>query len=1037
MHRRHLLLTANTAKQSFRCRRLDLLAFASSSALSSSPPSHHVANKYKKSKLVSSSTSNTEDVRREKKSSPNSKMIRTTLQLVGRAAAQPAERHGWHHTKYRRAEEHRLTAAIKSNALLKHQNERKDKRKKDRGLSKGEQWRGKDTAGETRSVAKAQEPSGTKQDFDAEDEGQCFDDVPVIVGYEPGTFVESRRNEISTHGIVVGERHHTGISYCICLMSSGEIWTPQVHDIFFAIPSIVPSDLTSRCGLEFFAENKIQLHARVELLRRIRLVERSLEDMYNVVCSRAHRLYEKLRHPDPEKWSTTTVGEVARLMDEEPSLIMTFAVHKFLMNNPANFVAEPGYETSQRFRVVPLSHLKDFEEIEQWMRIKRGGPLNTFADKARSVIKTNKKRLQEELNRTPSLRPAQHEWNRDDKVILRFLTRALRPNRSSQIDPYAVPTSAILKTLDRDSPILDDHELRVVLVYLGILAPWQDLAVFQPQLDLDLEPEHKSNRAREQTALVQRGFEKVGATAKSPGSRIQGPLGPEDFYPTDPLESVRHDFGDMKMYVIDDVGAEELDDGISIERIPSEPGNLWIHIHITDAASVIPPDHVFAIDARRRQETLYFHNRTWSLFPDSLVHSPRYGLSLGSKRDSGDPLRVITFSCKLDAKSQLLDYKVRAGLMRNIKIVNYDTVDRALGCWSPRSYPFGRLPSMVQENATSLTEEEIEELRTMLTFANAAARQRAELGIAITDETKGSIESLAASLPKDLPVRPTFEPVEFSGFPSMNYVVRRDSETDNGSRRIIAEAAKLACRVASRFGLENGNLPLLHRHVSRFVANSPEDLSKLLEARTPDGYVESYLGFKYVSLTPASTYSLLPKEHFFLGIPDGEGYVRSTSPLRRYSDLMVHWQLHHALLGNRAASHKPPFSSDDVEKYRLELLRYESVTRTLMKMHGKYWTNLFIHRWTEDVGLGRIDPDKSVEGGNPMQRLYGRTINTPMLNMEARSYKVTIQVPTIGVRGALELPHDKKEMEIGTLLNVKLKTLKLGTRPQLMFELNE
>ena len=842
------------------------------------------------------------------------------------------------------------------------------------------------------------------------------------------------RNNLASHGVVVGEEYHGGRVFCTCLMSSGEIWTPNAQDVFFSIPSVVPADLASRCGSDEITDNKQNLHARVETLRRIRIVERALENAYSIVCSRAHGLYEQLRHTDPERWATTTLKDVAAIIDKNPSLIMTFAVHKFLMNNPAQFLAEHSYLSSKRFRVAPLSHVKDLETVEGWMRVSKGSPLASFAAKARGIMATNAKKLEDTFADIPCGGPSQHQWNEDDKVIIRFMTRALRPARSNQADPYAVPQSAILKLLDPEALTVRDAELQKVLINLGVLAPWQDLVVLQPQLDLDLEPEHRSQRVKQQNEMVVRGLERAQLAVSPQTTLVQGPLGPHDFYPTDPLDNVRHDFGTMKVYIVDDVDAQELDDGISIERIPSEPGHIWIHTHIADPGSLIPPTHTFAIEALKRQETAYFFPRTWPLFPRSLMHSPIHGLSLGSKEE-GVPDRVLTFSAKVDQNANILDYKVRAGLVRNVKTVNYNTVDRALGVQPERHYPFGRVP-FVEGNQTapsSLPDGETRDFHDLLSFAKASILQRGKNDSYQIIEERSTLNGLSGSMPKDLSMRPTLEPFAFSGFPSMEYEVRRGDGTDVGARSIIAEAAKLACRIASRFALDNGNIPLLRRHVPRFMPNSAEDLRMLLDARTPEGYVENWLACKCVSLNPSSVYTLQPREHFVLGIPDGEGYVRATSPLRRYNDLMVHWQLHHALLGNRATSRKPPFDENDMEEYNVALTNFERGRKVMKAQHEKYWQVLFIHRWQEGVRLRKIDPIRA-PSGNPMEWLYGRTLTRPVLDVEARKYQAEIHIPFLGLRALVELPDYAREMEIGSRLNVRVKELKLGVRPQIYLE---
>ena len=52
------------------------------------------------------------------------------------------------------------------------------------------------------------------------------------------------------------------------------------------------------------------------------------------------------------------------------------------------------------------------------------------------------------------------------------------------------------------------------------------------------------------------------------------------------------------------------------------------------------------------------------------------GLSLGSEQG---PTNVLTFSFKADKSGDIVDYNVRAGIVRNVQTLRYDDVDMMLG----------------------------------------------------------------------------------------------------------------------------------------------------------------------------------------------------------------------------------------------------------------------------------------------------------------------------------------------------------------------
>jgi exoribonuclease-2 len=66
---------------------------------------------------------------------------------------------------------------------------------------------------------------------------------------------------------------------------------------------------------------------------------------------------------------------------------------------------------------------------------------------------------------------------------------------------------------------------------------------------------------------------------------------------------------------------------------------------------------------------------------------------------------------------------------------------------------------------------------------------------------------------------PTMEPSVFNGFPELLYSVGGAIVEDTGSKSLVSEMMKLACRVASRFALDN-NLPFLRRGTDAIMAST-------------------------------------------------------------------------------------------------------------------------------------------------------------------------------------------------------------------------
>ena len=176
----------------------------------------------------------------------------------------------------------------------------------------------------------------------------------------------------------------------------------------------------------------------------------------------------------------------------------------------------------------------------------------------------------------------------------------------------------------------------------------------------------QGQRARQGIRVTGQGYHRRVAVAASTSC-----LGPDDFYPTDLPESIRHDFGQLPVYTIDDNGAQELEDDNSIEH----PSSFWVHVHVADPTAILPPTHSIARRARDSVYTIYFNHGSRIMLPESHVKNK---LSLGNAASSGQAENATTFSDKDDPSCAIVDYRLRTGIIRNVHILRYDGVDVAI-----------------------------------------------------------------------------------------------------------------------------------------------------------------------------------------------------------------------------------------------------------------------------------------------------------------------------------------------------------------------
>ncbi|KIJ66941.1 hypothetical protein HYDPIDRAFT_128420 [Hydnomerulius pinastri MD-312] len=911
---------------------------------------------------------------------------RVTDQLVNAASKSAVvSQPGWTHKKSLRGEEKRLEDAVRAAVIA---------RKPPTNLQTA--WHGA-AAAESFVSADAEESQG--------------DDLPA-----PGTFVEIRRGLTSTSGIVVGHAFINNRNFILTVTVTGDTLTHVISDIFFEIPQIVSRDLAERAGIGASPANRTETSARVEMLKRLREIEHEVAAAYVAIGSRNIDLYPLVKSTNQDEWSSVTVPQAAKLIcgtraAEYPKLL---AAHRYLMKHTAEY--EPhlsSHRSLQTWSVRPSSHVEKLVAVRDMVH-RSDVAIDNFVAKAVSIMAASKTRRFESWNEPPSLELATDiRYTPEDRIIIDVLHHALRRHRDVRIDPYSVIVTTVLKKMGIAESI-DSGVLHQVLVDLGHLAPWDDLVTRRRELELDHRPDDESPKVIARNQIVQKNLTKMAtATAQS-----NTPLGHEDFYLRDPVEHLRHDFGDMPVYVVDDVGAEELDDGLSVEPIPSEPGAAWIHVHVADPTSIIPPTNIIASQARQMGTTAYFAHRTWPMLPVSLTQSK---LSLGVNSESGQPDPVLTFSFKLDAAGNMADYKVRAGFIRNVVRADYDSVDRHLG--SARAFeaarPFDPDYRPTSVHLAKLEPQHIENLR-LIQDTMTRHRQRS---LDSSNRFYAALPKARITItPKPLVGTPIHarDPFHFRGFPSMTYEIVAQQMQDTGSRMAISECMKAACRVASRWLFDN-NIPMLRRSSKPPVPlGDPQALEKLVAMRDSAGAVDFFAVQKHKLYIPKVEHTLQPAMHWSMGIPDGEGYIRVTSPLRRYSDLVAHWQIKDALL--RPGTTSPLFSPTWLMEYAPEITKKEKESKMAEIHHNAFWSHLYIKRFMEDphAAKGRHDPLMSLTA----------TVTGVQEHGGVASNTVMCFIPSLGLLGTLDsVP--AVDYAVGDSLKVRITGVKTGLQPRL------
>ena len=802
---------------------------------------------------------------------------------------------------------------------------------------------------------------------------------------------ETRSGQQSV-GVIVASILMGGRPRILLLRKSGELWPISSHDIQFVMPaSLVPAEVAGACWSpsildtlneaedaedtpEQAAEKEAMQEARRKVVMVIRRVMRETERM----CGRmmggvatkgrsggVEAVWEKVAPENEEEYGRITAAEAAEyILNSEdtpdsitvrPNTLPAFAAHVLMMRRPDLFMGDEGdMWATGTFLVRSRAQRRRLEEVTRITRAETGGDktiIAQFVEKARAAIEVART-----LKSGSAITEHSHSlpaWTPVELDMISVILRTLYETRSTQESLLSGPANSLVKAVGAYPGEIVDRALFARFCQdIGAIRPWDSLRLSEAQ-----------------------EYEALSTAMAGPQSR-----GPDDLLRGDELDELRVDFSSHRVFVVDDASASELDDGLSVERIGAD--DFWLHVHIADPTRYIPPSHPLAIQASFRGSSMYLHDGRRPLLP---LQQTMTELSLGAPASRPDGLHgVMTFSTRLGRDGVVRDTKVQMAWIKKPRIITYRAVDQALGLDSAGpSRPFGSPRESTPEANKDVDPAELEDLRLLRDLAMSYRSKRfATAGFDwFTPEASIDIVSALPPSPKNLfnlanlPSRPQL----FDGFPLIDYTVPSAKASLN-SNNFVGEFMILAGRAAAAF-CHARDIPVPYRglappQVAATAGRPNASLDDLLALRDPlthrlDIFANEISDFHY----NAGETSLVPRPHWTMGFdqPDS-GYVRATSPLRRYGDLLVHWQIKSALAKERGLSaHAPALSAEDVGMLSARSDVASARAKRASKSESAYWQAGII---ASRMG-GPLNPDETVDLREPLEaRIAGPAMHT-------------------------------------------------------------
>ena len=317
----------------------------------------------------------------------------------------------------------------------------------------------------------------------------------------------------------------------------------------------------------------------------------------------------------------------------------------------------------------------------------------------------------------------------------------------------------------------------------------------------------------------------------------------------------RFDLTNLETFTIDPKNAKDFDDAISIK---SNQKNIDLFIHISDVSTFV--QHLDKIDciAKDHGNSYYFDEETTHMLPEVLS----------------------TDICSLRPNMKRLAYTIKISIDKNFDIMNYEFFESLIK--SNKSFTYQEVENILQNKDDSLF---LESLKLLFELTKNLKKKRL---------SKDGFEM-------------DYERIYFSGH-NKNSLIKVKKDLCLNSNMMVEECMLLANKLASDFmfkKVSNRYRPGIYRNHEQPSMRSINFLDNLMTYKS--GHVRK-VSFRAKSLNDflkksrsnssynslcvlvmkkmkKANYSSKSLGHFGLGL---ERYTHFTSPIRRYSDLMVH-----------------------------------------------------------------------------------------------------------------------------------------------------
>ncbi len=704
------------------------------------------------------------------------------------------------------------------------------------------------------------------------------------------------------------------------------------------------------------------------IIQKLLKFYRSTNETIRSCASKLKRIHDLVALPAERSYASLQEIAMRVMQKDKPTSLtdsMLWAVHRSISQNTYFRPHGRNHRLYPLWDIISKSDATSLERVRNWLREYQEritneavgvqltdppklNPFPEFINKARALVQESRKTrmltysgcIGPSVVRVKPTPPDWAVWREEPSVTFTSQESQIIQFLHAWASTDNIRTNSVLSSIGsliiRATKMYKGFELGkstgfLFLQELGTVPPWLNRSSFAPILPL---PSHGVD------ALTDRLHRE--ANNSTAGFQIE-----------DSMKDLRKDWGDLQVFCIDDAEATEIDDGISLEQVDGSASTFWVHVHVANPSAFLAPGSPMGLYAAHSLQTVYFPERVYPLLPQKITQTR---FSLGKDRP------CITFSAKITTAGDVIDTDISHGILHNVTYVTPETLRRELGFEQVgESQGFkmtigGKIPAKpTRSKSPQLLPTQLRLLHKLCDLA-VAIRQKKEQEGAISYQSQLIAAEVGVYLGQtDKSTSTNLNRTRSSRFEGDPIITLRAKVPNSpvSSDELVQQMMKLAGEIGASWCAKR-NIPIAYRGTALRPdpPESPEQFKKdhldpflSKNVNIPIGVIH-----QYARLLGKTVVSPVPLRHIIIG---SAAYARVTSPLRRFADMMAHWQIEAAirresrtgssLIGSTDDSYLP-FSRPDADSMIRRISVREAIISGEADYARRHWVQQFLVR---------------------------------------------------------------------------------------------